>query len=300
MKTKSARRLKEHRTAYATQATKPRAPRDLAFPQARFLTPQERRALKQFRDHLLAKYPDQVERIVLFGSKARGDFDAESDIDVLVVVGGAGSKEAWEPLGPNWTEVVHHTSDLALQHSVGISPKFEWHDAVMKWSPLLDHIHKEGIELWRRPGTEWAPWPPGGEAAMALRKQEHIQARMAMAKDKLRAARKMREEELYNDVISRAYYAMFYASKALLLALGEDPHKHQGVVSLYGERIAKVGLSDPKYGTVLRDAKDLREEADYQDFFRATKEQAENAIRNAEDFVREAEETLKKIQARGK
>ena len=135
---------------------------------------------------------------------------------------------------------------------------------------------------------------------MALSKQEHIEARMAMARDKLSSARDLIEKEHYRDVISSAYYAMFYASKALLLALGEDPHKHQGVVSMYGERIAKVGLGDAKYGTLLKDAKKLREQADYEDFFRATKEQAENGIRNAQGFVKEAEETLKKIQARGK
>ena len=135
---------------------------------------------------------------------------------------------------------------------------------------------------------------------MALSKQEHIEARWAMAKDKLSSARDLLEKEHYRDVISSAYYAMFYASKALLLALGEDPHKHEGVVSLYGERIAKVGLADPKYGTVLRDAKKLREQADYGDFFRATKEQAEDALFKSDDFVQEAEMTLSRIQARGK
>ena len=134
---------------------------------------------------------------------------------------------------------------------------------------------------------------------MAMSKQEHIEARVVMAQEKLRAAKKMFESDLYNDTISCAYYVMFYASKALLLALGEDPHKHEGVVSLFGERIAKIGLSDPKYGSLLRNAKNLRIRADYEDFFRATKEQAEEAIRNAEDFVNQAQETLKKIQARG-
>jgi predicted nucleotidyltransferase len=32
------------------------------------------------------KFGDKVERIVLFGSYARGDYSAESDIDILVVV----------------------------------------------------------------------------------------------------------------------------------------------------------------------------------------------------------------------
>jgi len=297
MKARPTRQLREQRGAYVTRS--PRTSRPALFPRARFLTPTERLALKTFRDYLLAQYPDQVERLVLFGSKARGDFETESDIDVLVIVR-QGPKEAWEPLGAHWQTITGYTTDLAVRYGVQVSPKFEMVDTARRWSPLLDHIHKEGIELWRRPGTRWTPWPEGGKTAMALSKQEHIQARMAMAREKIASARDLFEKGHYNDVISRAYYAMFYASKALLLALGEDPHKHEGVISLYGERIAKVGLTDPRYGTLLRDAKGLREDVDYEDFFRATREQAERAIQNAEDFVTEAQETLRKIQTRGK
>jgi len=296
VKDKPAKRLKERGVAYATRPSrKLRAPKRLLFPQARHLTRKERVALQAFRDYLLEKYPDQVERIVLFGSKARGDSTSESDVDLLVVIGGAGSGKSWEPLSPNWESVIEYVSTLSLKYGVGISPKCEHVDNAKKWSPLLDHIHAEGVELWRKRGVTFEPWPEGGDAAMVLSKQEHVQARMATAREKLNAAKHLIEKGFYNDTISKAYYAMFYASKALLLELGEDPHKHAGVVSMFGERIAKVGLSDPKYGTLLRDAKDLREDADYGDFFHATREQAENAIRNAEDFVNEAGIILKRI-----
>lgn len=300
MNAKPVRRVKERGAAYATRTTKSRAPSRALFPQARYLTQKERIALKAFRDYVLKEYPDQIERIVLFGSKARGDSAVESDVDVLVVIGGSGAERTWETLSPNWQAVGHYLFDLSMKYGVGISPKFEYRDDAKKWNPLLAHIHAEGIELWRKRGSVFEPWPEGGKAAMALSRQEHIEARMAIAHEKLATARDLIEKEHYHEVVSCAYYAMFYASKALLLALGEDPYKHEGVISLLGERIAKVGLSDPNYGGVLRNAKDLRIRADYEDFFRATQEQAENSIRNAEDFVNEAQETLKKIQTRGK
>lgn len=281
---------------YATRAvSRTRPPR--LYPQARHLTRQERLALKAYQDYLLAKFPDEVERIVLFGSKARGDSAPDSDLDVLVIV--RSDDPAFSIGEARWKEIIAGTNEIALKYGLDVSVTVRSHSQSQRWTPLLAHIHQEGIELWRRLGMQWDTWPVGGEAAMKLGKQEHIEARMAMARDKLIAARKLLSEGLYNDAISRAYYAMFYASKALLLAFGEDPHKHSGVVSLYGERIVKVGLTDSKYGTLLRDARRLREQADYEDFFRATREQAESAIRNAEDFVREAHETLKKIQGRG-
>ena len=42
--------------------------------------------LTRYRDALLARFPDQLQRLILFGSQARGDATAGSDIDVLVVV----------------------------------------------------------------------------------------------------------------------------------------------------------------------------------------------------------------------
>ena len=40
--------------------------------------------LTRYRDALLARFPDQLQRLILFGSQARGDATAGSDIDVMV------------------------------------------------------------------------------------------------------------------------------------------------------------------------------------------------------------------------
>ncbi|MEW5718490.1 MAG: HEPN domain-containing protein [Chloroflexota bacterium] len=123
---------------------------------------------------------------------------------------------------------------------------------------------------------------------------------MTIARDKVAAARALFAQGFYNDTLSKAYYAMFYASKGILWMLGEDPHRHKGVIAFFGQKIVRVGLADSRYGRLLADYERLREQADYKTAFRATQKQAKNAIRDAEDFVNEAQETLKKIQARGK
>lgn len=40
--------------------------------------------LHRIRDALREMYGDRIERIVLYGSRARGDFNAESDYDIAV------------------------------------------------------------------------------------------------------------------------------------------------------------------------------------------------------------------------
>ena len=48
--------------------------------------PDDRKWLEELRGAIREHYQDAVQRVVLFGSKARGDWHEESDIDVLVIV----------------------------------------------------------------------------------------------------------------------------------------------------------------------------------------------------------------------
>jgi predicted nucleotidyltransferase len=45
-----------------------------------------RRALGRFRAWLLERYGARLRELVLYGSRARGDADEDSDVDVLVVI----------------------------------------------------------------------------------------------------------------------------------------------------------------------------------------------------------------------
>lgn len=132
---------------------------------------------------------------------------------------------------------------------------------------------------------------------MEKERLESIHLRMSLAREKLAVARDLLARGYYNDAVSKSYYAMFYASRALLLALGEDPHRHTGVVALFGERVVGRGLAAPEYGRALANARRLREESDYDEHVRMTAEEAQQSIVNAEHFVAKAEEILLQIRA---
>ena len=51
------------------------------------LTSTEQQALETLVRRLYKSYSNQIESVVLFGSKARGDAETDSDIDVMVVLG---------------------------------------------------------------------------------------------------------------------------------------------------------------------------------------------------------------------
>ncbi len=52
-----------------------------------------RRTLAQVKRELVDFYGDKLQKVVLFGSYARGDFHDESDVDVMPVIDGATSAD---------------------------------------------------------------------------------------------------------------------------------------------------------------------------------------------------------------
>ncbi|OGW12933.1 MAG: hypothetical protein A3G93_13875 [Nitrospinae bacterium RIFCSPLOWO2_12_FULL_45_22] len=46
----------------------------------------------------------------------------------------------------------------------------------------------------------------------------------------------------YESAVSRAYYAMFYSTEALLLTKGLSYSSHKGVISAFGRHFVKTGI----------------------------------------------------------
>jgi predicted nucleotidyltransferase len=115
----------------------------------------ERQAVHQYQTWLLSRFPQQIERIVLFGSKARGDAGKDADIDLLVVLRGNATPVgnglyALGATDPIWREAVGQTFDLLLEYGVEISPTILHENEYREATPLLAHVRQEGIELWKR------------------------------------------------------------------------------------------------------------------------------------------------------
>ncbi len=84
-------------------------------------------------------YGDRLKKVILYGSYARGDYDAESDIDMMVLVEQAG--EVFSPF-------CDLTAAMLLQYGVLVSVAVK--DAAMfdKYKDILPYyqaVQKEGI-----------------------------------------------------------------------------------------------------------------------------------------------------------
>lgn len=109
------------------------------------LTLKEQKALEEFKTELQKKFGSRLVLLKLFGSKARGDFHQESDLDILVVVR--------HPAKNDKDFISELTYNLLLKYSVYISPRTfsekKWVYYLSLPMSLAYNIEKEGINLWQ-------------------------------------------------------------------------------------------------------------------------------------------------------
>lgn len=89
---------------------------------------------------------------------------------------------------------------------------------------------------------------------------------------------------LYKDSIGRSYYAMFAAARALLALEGKDFSKHAGVISYFQKEYIKTRKLDVKYSKYLVEAFQVRNNADYSDYYIVAKSDAVEQYEKAEEF----------------
>ncbi|WP_456474666.1 HEPN domain-containing protein [Candidatus Pyrohabitans sp.] len=114
---------------------------------------------------------------------------------------------------------------------------------------------------------------------------DEIDVLLKKSEDRLKAAEILLGEGYYEDAISRAYYSMFFAAKALLKTKEIDAKTHRGVISKFGLEFVQKDIIERKYGKAIHEAEELREEADYSIFRPIYKEEAEFVIDAAEKFL---------------
>ena len=124
---------------------------------------------------------------------------------------------------------------------------------------------------------------------------EEIKLHLKFAEEELASANALFELGYYRDAISRAYYSMFHAAKALLLTKGINPKKHSGVVKMFGLHFVTEGFIEEIYVKALSRAFALRSRADYDIYYSPASEEAREIVESAEAFLERIKNALEMI-----
>ncbi len=225
-------------------------------------------------------------RVILYGSRARGDAAPDSDWDLLIILDDAIDDQRRRA-------VSDRLLDLLIETGASLSPFImcaeDWDSPRSRATPFYANVTDDGIELTAG-GTRVRSRSNGAitqadEATMAEAREDIIREWLQRARSTLMEAELLARGGAWNGCVSRLYYACFDAVTALLLRHGYRFSKHAGVQSLFNLHFVKTGIVPPELGELFNKLFDQRLAADYQPFARFDEEQVREWKARAESLV---------------
>ena len=247
---------------------------------AALLAELERRLERRFGARFVALY--------LFGSRARGDHEPDSDVDVAVVL----DQKIPQPFDVT-REILEDTYDLLLDTGYYIQPwpleKGSLDDPLSHPCPQISRaVLRDGAPIGR-------PWRPHRPRRVARRDGYRMTEDLLLrARQAAQSAKTLLSTGDRNGAVNRAYYAMFYAAHAALAHRGVEAasSKHAIPVACFGEHLVKTRLLPRSLGTSLNQMLELRQKVDYGGTG-VTPVDAERGLRQAEAFVTAVERLIR-------
>ena len=117
--------------------------------------------------------------------------------------------------------------------------------------------------------------------------------RVNQSEETVRSAKLCKENHFYKDAINRSYYAAFYAVKSVLAIEGVDFKRHKDVVAYFNQNYVATEVFAKESGRGLARLQRKRETSDYDDFYVASAEEAQEQIDVAEKILEEVRGYLK-------
>lgn len=95
--------------------------------------------------------------------------------------------------------------------------------------------------------------------------------------------------------VNRSYYAIFHAIRAVLALDKFDSKRHSSIIGYFNKHYLATGIIDKRYSLIVTSAFKLRNSSDYDDFYKASREEAATQLKNAGEFVQMIQEHLKRV-----
>lgn len=126
--------------------------------------------------------------------------------------------------------------------------------------------------------------------------RDYATYRLERAREDLKAARLLFQNDNYRVANNRAYYAMFHSMRAVLVFDNFDSSKHSGVIAEFRRKYIKEGIFSKEMSQMIGSAFIIRNASDYDDMFVASKNDTQEQIENAEYVLNKVEEYIANIK----
>ena len=117
--------------------------------------------------------------------------------------------------------------------------------------------------------------------------------RLQTVKDALKSAKILFAADEYKGSNNRAYYAIFHAVNAVHALDGNGYKRHKDAIANFNKAYVKMEIFPRMMGRKIGEAEEIRHASDYDDFYIASKEEAERQVVVADEFVQMVEEYIR-------
>ena len=116
-------------------------------------------------------------------------------------------------------------------------------------------------------------------------RQDLVLYRLETAKNDLKSARVLLAIEDYKGANNRAYYSIFHAINAVHAVSGKAYKRHKDALANFNKEYVKTSIFPREMGRKIGQAEEIRHASDYDDFYIASKEEAERQVSVADEFI---------------
>lgn len=124
-------------------------------------------------------------------------------------------------------------------------------------------------------------------------RRENVRVEWEHATIAMGEVRKLMEGGFWAAAVSRAYYAAFYAARALLFASGLEARSHSGVINLLSLHFVRPGTLPAELVRAFSAMQSAREQADYQSAMVFDEQAARESLATAARFQEQVAQRLR-------
>lgn len=128
---------------------------------------------------------------------------------------------------------------------------------------------------------------------MEFNKKALIEYRIEKAKDTIKAAELLMENNLLSHAENRIYYAIFYIVSALALKYDFLTSKHMKLLGWFNKNFVFTGKVSIEMKNIYRDAFENRQESDYEDYKIFEIDEIRTHFNKMKQFVSTVEQLIK-------
>lgn len=118
--------------------------------------------------------------------------------------------------------------------------------------------------------------------------------RLEVAKSDIKSAKILLDAGEYRGANNRTYYGIYHAISAIHALDGNAYKRHKDALANFNKNYIKTEIFPRTLGRKIAEAEEIRHASDYDDFYIATMEEAEEQMATAEELVEKIEEYVLK------